>query len=161
MWLACGAALMGAALAPPVLAQTPRGLDRLSHILVLYLENRSFDNLFGEFPGANGISQAGDAAMQRDRDGKPFETLPSSARPFDRPKNPQEVNAIEAWRVCRTGPSRPSACAPGVTAADAHARPHPRLLYQPHADPRRQERPLRRVLERRRRCRWATTARPT
>jgi phospholipase C len=25
------------------------------HILVIYLENRSFDNLFGEFPGVDGI----------------------------------------------------------------------------------------------------------
>ena len=75
VWLACGAALIGAALAPPVLAQTPRGLDRLSHILVLYMENRSFDNLLGEFPGANGIAQAGEAAVQRDGEGKPFAVL--------------------------------------------------------------------------------------
>src|SRR5215208_8472171 len=92
VWLACGAALIGAALAPPVLAQTPRGLDRLSHILVLYMENRSFDNLFGEFPGANGIAQAGEAAVQRDGEGKPFAgaaggegALPHRKEPGGRP----------------------------------------------------------------------------
>jgi len=30
------------------------GLDRLQHIVVIYLENHSFDNLYGEFPGADG-----------------------------------------------------------------------------------------------------------
>ncbi|HXZ43901.1 MAG TPA: alkaline phosphatase family protein, partial [archaeon] len=30
------------------------GLDRIHHLVVIYLENRSFDNLYGEFPGANG-----------------------------------------------------------------------------------------------------------
>ena len=47
------------ALATPALAQSSQGLEKLSHILVLYLENRSFDNMFGEFPGANGIAQCG------------------------------------------------------------------------------------------------------
>ena len=44
--LACGIALAYAGVAAPATAQTPAGLDKLSHILVLYLENRSFDNLF-------------------------------------------------------------------------------------------------------------------
>ena len=35
------------------------GLGRLKHIVVIYLENRSFDNLYGEFPGANGLANAG------------------------------------------------------------------------------------------------------
>ena len=32
------------------------GLARIDHIIVLYAENRSFDNLFGRFPGANGAT---------------------------------------------------------------------------------------------------------
>src|SRR5919112_2488831 len=47
-------------------AQGPQGVDRLSHIVVLYMENRSFDNVFGEFPGANGLANAGEAAIQKD-----------------------------------------------------------------------------------------------
>src|SRR6266545_6148124 len=33
------------------------GLRKLEHIVVIYLENRSFDNLYGEFPGANGLGR--------------------------------------------------------------------------------------------------------
>jgi phospholipase C len=52
------------------------GLDKINHIFVLYLENRSFDNLYGLFPGADGIANAGAAAIQVDRDGKPYDKLP-------------------------------------------------------------------------------------
>src|SRR5919109_4898481 len=38
--------------------ETQRGLDAIEHIVVIYAENRSFDHLFGLFPGANGIAQA-------------------------------------------------------------------------------------------------------
>ena len=33
------------------------GLDSIETVVVLYAENRSFDNLYGRFPGANGLSQ--------------------------------------------------------------------------------------------------------
>jgi phospholipase C len=52
------------------------GLDRINHIIVIYLENRSFDQLYGLFPGADGIANAGAAAVQVDRDGKPYDKLP-------------------------------------------------------------------------------------
>jgi phospholipase C len=52
------------------------GLDKINHIIVLYLENRSFDNLYGLFPGADGVAEAGAAATQVDRDGKPYDKLP-------------------------------------------------------------------------------------
>jgi phospholipase C len=51
------------------------GLNKIRHIIVIYLENRSFDNLYGLFPGANGIANAGSAATQVDKDGKPYDTL--------------------------------------------------------------------------------------
>ena len=35
-----------------------RGLDAIEHVVVIYAENRSFDHLFGLFPGANGIAHA-------------------------------------------------------------------------------------------------------
>ena len=31
------------------------GLDSIETVIVLYAENRSFDNLYGRFPGANGL----------------------------------------------------------------------------------------------------------
>ena len=56
-------------------AQPPPGLDQIQTIVVIYAENRSFDNLFGTFPGANGLANAA-AIPQLDRDGKPLAPLP-------------------------------------------------------------------------------------
>src|SRR5437016_10890559 len=50
-------------------------LDRLNHLIVLYMENWSFDGFFGRFPGANGIANAGAAARQIDRNGRPYARL--------------------------------------------------------------------------------------
>src|SRR5215213_5335355 len=36
----------------------PDGMDRIDNIVVIYAENRSFDNLYGSFPGANGLENA-------------------------------------------------------------------------------------------------------
>jgi phospholipase C len=49
---------------------------RINHLVVLYLENWSFDGLFGRFPHANGIANAGSALMQRHLDGTPYDSLP-------------------------------------------------------------------------------------
>src|SRR5262249_20383527 len=68
-------------LSAPASAQAPQGLDRITHILVLYLENRSFDHLFGEFPGVNGVANAG-SAIQRDANDQPYTTLPAARDPF-------------------------------------------------------------------------------
>jgi phospholipase C len=63
-----------------LLSFTPAGaqnsLDRLNHIIVIYEENWSFDSLYGRFPGANGIASAGTAALQVDRAGQPYRSLP-------------------------------------------------------------------------------------
>src|SRR5690242_13361354 len=53
------------------------GLRQLDHIVVIYLENRSFDNLYGEFAGANGLAAASAAPLQVDATGTPFATLPA------------------------------------------------------------------------------------
>src|SRR4029434_9460917 len=53
------------------------GLAGVEHIVVIYAENRSFDNLYGLFPGANGIANATPAQFtQVDRDGTVLATLP-------------------------------------------------------------------------------------
>src|SRR5437016_13972389 len=53
------------------------GLDSIETIVVLYAENRSFDNLYGRFPGANGLSQlTQDDYLQVDRDGSVLKELP-------------------------------------------------------------------------------------
>jgi phospholipase C len=58
------------------LADPPGGLSKINHIVVIYLENRSFDNLYGLFPGADGITDLSAIPPQVDKDGKPYEKLP-------------------------------------------------------------------------------------
>lgn len=63
--------------AQDALAQgAPAGIGKIETIVVLYLENRSFDHLFGNFPGANGLAKASKAAIQTDENGKPYAELP-------------------------------------------------------------------------------------
>jgi phospholipase C len=53
------------------------GLERIEHIVVIYPENRSFDNLYGLFPGANGVADATpEQRTQVDHDGEPLPHLP-------------------------------------------------------------------------------------
>jgi phospholipase C len=53
------------------------GIDEVETIVVVYEENRSFDNLYGRFPGANGLSQLAPADyIQGDRDGSVLKELP-------------------------------------------------------------------------------------
>jgi len=55
----------------------PHRLEAIEHIIVVYAENRSFDHLYGLFPGANGIAQAApEQSTQLDHDGQPLATLP-------------------------------------------------------------------------------------
>jgi phospholipase C len=51
-------------------------IDKINHVIIIYQENWSFDGLYGKFPGANGIFNAGETARQVDKDGKPYDTLP-------------------------------------------------------------------------------------
>ena len=56
-------------------------IDAIDTVVVIYAENRAFDNLFGLFPGANGIpgvnpSAVGAYVPQVDRDGAVLATLP-------------------------------------------------------------------------------------
>lgn len=51
-------------------------LDPIKHIIVIYLENRSFDNLFGTYPGANGFQDK--VHVQTQKDGTPYATLPQA-----------------------------------------------------------------------------------
>ena len=90
--LACGA-VAGAPLP---------GLEKIEHVIVIYAENRSFDNLYGLFPGANGIANARpENTVQVDHDGKPFAALPpvwkgnapDPAFPASLPNRPFRIDA--------------------------------------------------------------------
>src|SRR6478752_928453 len=52
-------------------------LKAIDTVVVIYAENRSFDNLYGNFPGANGLQNASiNALVQLDRDNTPLAELP-------------------------------------------------------------------------------------
>ena len=66
--------------APSGAAPPPKpvpGLERVGHIIIIFLENRSFDHLYGLFPGADGIKNAGLAAVQVTSEGDRFNVLPA------------------------------------------------------------------------------------
>ena len=54
----------------------PRGLEHVKTIVVIYAENRSFDNLYGSFPDANGLANA-PHVPQVDHNGTPLPHLPA------------------------------------------------------------------------------------
>lgn len=65
---------------------------KLNHIVVVYLENRSFDNTYGEFPGADGLANAVNAPKQVDSSGVAYAVLPqATGAPF--PITPPLPNA--------------------------------------------------------------------
>jgi phospholipase C len=94
-------ALLAGCAAPS--SQAPSaGLDRIRHIVVIYAENRSFDNLYGLFPGADGIAGAtADQYTQVDNDGTPLPHLPpvwkgkepDPAFPKNLPNRPFRIDA--------------------------------------------------------------------
>ena len=53
-------------------------LDAVQTIVVIYAENHSFDNMYGMFPGADGVANAtAEQKTQLDHDGKPLPQLPA------------------------------------------------------------------------------------
>lgn len=71
---ALGASLLSAG---PASADPVPGLGAIETVVVIYAENRSFDNLYGRFPGANGLANvSAEAARQTDRDGSVLKELP-------------------------------------------------------------------------------------
>ncbi|MBV9065812.1 MAG: acid phosphatase [Methylobacteriaceae bacterium] len=93
--LALATAILGA---PGARAEGAADLAAIETIVVLYAENRSFDNLYGHFPGANGLQNvAPDAARQLDRDGTVLPELPpiweGLTSPGVKPVIPEEKTA--------------------------------------------------------------------
>ena len=84
--LALGLAVSGHALADKPSA---KGLANIETIVVIYLENHSFDNLYGLFPGADGLAQAPrDNTMQTDRQGRAYTHLPRVMTTLTKPPTP-------------------------------------------------------------------------
>ena len=69
--------------------EKPQGIEKIGHIVVIYLENHSFDNLYGLFPGADGIADAKpEQVLQVDMNGKPYVRLPRVMDTRRRPPTP-------------------------------------------------------------------------
>ena len=51
-------------------------VDRIDNIVVIFAENRSFDVLYGSFPGADGLARAKGKSVQADRNGSVLPELP-------------------------------------------------------------------------------------
>lgn len=91
VWLVAMLATMGTVKA------IPPGMEQLEHIVVIYLENRSFDNMYGLFPMANGLENARQAPLQVEpKSGKAFVELPqvmntSIKIPFVDPRFPPHL----------------------------------------------------------------------
>src|SRR5947208_9839295 len=70
--------LFGSALstAPRAAAATaaPGDLSKVNHIVVIFEENRAFDNIYSGWPGVDGVSRS--TVKQVDKDGKPLTCLP-------------------------------------------------------------------------------------
>lgn len=105
--------LMAAGLLASCAVNTPphsagnAALEQIQNVVVIYAENHSFDNMYGLFPGANGISRATpEQTLQLDHDGKPLKELVvfgSDGKPD--PKYPRMPNA--PFRIDAPPVSRP------------------------------------------------------
>jgi acid phosphatase len=105
-------------------AQSPStspNYDDIQTVVVIYAENRSFDNLYGTFPGANGLANAPPAAItQLDRDGKPMRGLPA-------------IWGGTGFKVLQGAPVAPTGLTQGQTATFLNSFNHPydvAALYQ-------------------------------
>ena len=54
------------------------GLKKVNHVVVIVLENWTFDSLYAELPGVEGLTAALKAPAQVDATGAPYATLPQT-----------------------------------------------------------------------------------
>ncbi|MBB5644628.1 alkaline phosphatase family protein [Pedobacter cryoconitis] len=63
-------------------------INKVKHVVVIYMENHSFDNLYGQFPGADGLAQARqENIIQLNQADQPYHTLPPIPRGSAFPTN--------------------------------------------------------------------------
>jgi len=95
-------------------------LDRIENVVVIYAENRSFNNLFANFPGATGVPAARDAkkkgapafAPQKDRDGTMLAKLPPAWGGLTAAGQPVSVTQAQTTNVWPNAPFQIDATAP-------------------------------------------------
>jgi acid phosphatase len=88
-------------------------LDRIDNVVVIYAENRSFNNLFANFPGATGVPSAREArrkgapprfAPQKDRDGSVLPRLPPAWGGLTAAGQPVTVTQAQTTNVLPNAP---------------------------------------------------------
>ena len=88
-------------------------LDRIANVVVIYAENRSFNNLFANFPGATGVALPRDAkkkgsaagyAPQKDRDGTVLAKLPPAWGGLTAAGQPVTVTQAQTTNVLPNAP---------------------------------------------------------
>jgi phospholipase C len=105
--LALAALLAGCATSsPPAPDSAAARMARIKNVVVIYPENHSFDNMYGMFPGANGVANATPEQMtQLGHDGKPLPELvvwgPDGKPAEDFPRMPNRPFRIDAPPVNR------------------------------------------------------------
>jgi acid phosphatase len=96
-------------------------LDRIANVVVIYAENRSFNNLFANFPGATGVALPRDAkkkgiaagyAPQKDRDGTLLAKLPPAWGGLTAAGQPVTVTQAQTTNVLPNAPFQIDAAAP-------------------------------------------------
>ena len=88
-------------------------LDRIANLVVIYAENRSFNNLFANFPGATGVPATKESkkkgapppfAPQRDRDGGVLAKLPPAWGGLTAAGQPVSVTQAQTTNVLPNAP---------------------------------------------------------
>jgi phospholipase C len=63
--------------------KSEHAVQRLRHIIVIYQENWSFDSLYGQFPGANGLQHGFDTLSQYDKSSNYTSLIYKTPRPLN------------------------------------------------------------------------------
>ena len=100
------AACANAPFSPTLASPDQARLQRIQNIVVIYAENHSFDNMYGLYPGAEGLASAtAEQTTQLDHDGKPLTeliTFAADGNPDARfPRMPNRPFRIDAPPVNR------------------------------------------------------------
>ena len=106
-WVAIAVVALGCA----TMTGDRAGLDKIEHIVVIYAENRSFDHLYGLFPGANGLANATpEQTTQVDHDGTAAgRSCRRSGRPAPRARSALSGRAAEPAVPHRRAADQPAA----------------------------------------------------
>jgi len=83
-------------------------LDPITNVVVIFAENRSFNNVFNAFPGANGVTRApkGGFVAQKDRDGTVLQMLPPAWNGLTAAGQPVQVTQAMTTNVWKNQPFR-------------------------------------------------------